>query len=226
MTYRGSMSFIIISTSVAGALRHYALELIHISTILVPAGDQDPTVHLTQSVLMAVAPPILLANQIWAHLVKPWELSINPVLFWFLLHIIWRRMMTHHSLPSYFSDFENAAVSTQFFWRARRRFRTRATEILYLAQFLSHDIWQVNNLWFIIHFYNLPWGRANRNENPPMNLRSQQTVYQTRGELKKMLSTGWSWHLYIAKQEVMFTVMWKISLMIPLMLARGWQRIA
>ena len=34
------------------------------STILVPTGDQDPTVHLTQSLLMAVAPPILEANQI------------------------------------------------------------------------------------------------------------------------------------------------------------------
>ena len=58
------MLSIIISTSVAGALRHYPLELMHTSTILAPAGDQDPTVHLIQSVLMAVAQPILLANQI------------------------------------------------------------------------------------------------------------------------------------------------------------------
>ena len=34
------------------------------STILVPTGDQDPTVHLTQSFWMVVAPPILVANQI------------------------------------------------------------------------------------------------------------------------------------------------------------------
>ena len=34
------------------------------SAILVPTGDQDPTVHLTQSFWMAVAPPILVANQI------------------------------------------------------------------------------------------------------------------------------------------------------------------
>ena len=58
------MLSIIISTSVAGALRHYPLELMHTSTILAPAGDQDPTVHLTQSVLMAMAPPIFLANYI------------------------------------------------------------------------------------------------------------------------------------------------------------------
>ena len=34
------------------------------STILVPTGDQDLTVHFTQIVWMAVAPPILVANQI------------------------------------------------------------------------------------------------------------------------------------------------------------------
>ena len=33
-------------------------------TILIPTGDQDPTVHLTQFFWMAVAPPILVANQI------------------------------------------------------------------------------------------------------------------------------------------------------------------
>ena len=50
---------------------------------------------------VAVAPPIFVANKIWAHLEKPWEPSIDPVLFLFWLHIIWRRMMTNHSLPSY-----------------------------------------------------------------------------------------------------------------------------
>ena len=34
------------------------------STILVPAGDQDPTVNLTHSFWMAVDPPILVANHI------------------------------------------------------------------------------------------------------------------------------------------------------------------
>ena len=34
------------------------------STVLVPTGDQDPTIHLTQSFWMAVAPPILVANNI------------------------------------------------------------------------------------------------------------------------------------------------------------------
>ena len=53
----------------------------HNIKILVPTGDQDPTVHFTQSFWMAVAPPILVANQIWTYIVKPWETSINPVLF-------------------------------------------------------------------------------------------------------------------------------------------------
>ena len=61
------------------------------SKMLVPTGPQDPTVHLTQSFWMTVAPPIFVANKNWAHLSKPWEPSINPVLFLFLLHIIWRR---------------------------------------------------------------------------------------------------------------------------------------
>ena len=34
------------------------------STIMIPTGDQDPMVHLTQSFWMAVAPPILVANHI------------------------------------------------------------------------------------------------------------------------------------------------------------------
>ena len=34
------------------------------STILFPTGDQYPTVYLTQSFWMAVAPPILVANHI------------------------------------------------------------------------------------------------------------------------------------------------------------------
>ena len=75
------------------------------STILVPTGDQYPTVHLTQISWIAVAPKMLVANQIWSHLAKPWEPSINPVLFLFLLHIIWKIIMTHHSLPSYFCVF-------------------------------------------------------------------------------------------------------------------------
>ena len=33
------------------------------STTLVTTGPQDPTVHLTQSVWMAVAPPIFVANK-------------------------------------------------------------------------------------------------------------------------------------------------------------------
>ena len=34
------------------------------STILVPTGDQDPTVNLTQSFWMAVDPPISVTNHI------------------------------------------------------------------------------------------------------------------------------------------------------------------
>ena len=33
------------------------------STTLVTTGPQDPTVHLTQSVWMAVAPPIFVASK-------------------------------------------------------------------------------------------------------------------------------------------------------------------
>ena len=40
------------------------------STILLPTGDQYPMVHLTQSFWMTVDPPILVADQILAHLEK------------------------------------------------------------------------------------------------------------------------------------------------------------
>ena len=95
--------------------RSYVIGRLCTSTILVSTGDQDPTVHLTQSFWVVVALPILVANQIWKCLVKYWEPSINPVLFLFWLNIIWRIMMTHHSLPLKISVFEEAAVWTHFF---------------------------------------------------------------------------------------------------------------
>ena len=55
---------------------------------------------------------------------------------------------------------------------------------------------------------------------------TQQTVENLGRELNKMLSIRWLWQIYRAKQEVMFTEMWKKSSMMPLLLAHGWQRIA
>ena len=97
------------------------------NTILVATGTQYPMVHLNQSFWMSVAPPIVLANNNWAHLAKPQEPSINPVIFLFWLHTIWRRMMTHHLLLSDFCVFEDAAVLNPCFWRTHRRSSTRDT---------------------------------------------------------------------------------------------------
>ena len=55
-------------------------------TILVPIRDQDPTVHFTKLFWMAMDPPFLVANQMWAHLVNPWEPSINPVILFYSAH--------------------------------------------------------------------------------------------------------------------------------------------
>ena len=48
-------------------------------TILVPTGDQDPTVRLTKSFWMAVDPPILVAKCRRRHLMEevigcPWQI--------------------------------------------------------------------------------------------------------------------------------------------------------
>ena len=56
-----SVSF---SRSCSFTKMYFITNLDSTSTILVPTGPQDPTVHLTQSFWMAVAPPIFVANNI------------------------------------------------------------------------------------------------------------------------------------------------------------------
>ena len=125
------------------------------STILIPAVDQDPTVHLTQSFWMAVAPPILVANQIWSHLAQPWEPSINIVLFLFWLHIIWRIMMTRHSLLSYFSIFEDAPVLTLFFCAPAVEVVLELRKYYFWRNFwgMTFDVWFTYAYLFIFRIY-------------------------------------------------------------------------
>ena len=50
---------------------YFILFYLGTSTILVPTGDQDPTVHLNQIFWMDLDAPIFVANQILAHLENP-----------------------------------------------------------------------------------------------------------------------------------------------------------
>ena len=98
--------------------------------------------------------------------------------------------MTHHSRPSYFYVFDDAAVLNPCFWRARRRSGTRATHILFLAQYI--DVRHLTIDSFMINISKPLWGRVNRNVNQPGNLISKQTLEQLVIEINKMWFIGWS----------------------------------
>ena len=85
------------------------------STILVLKGPQDLTVYLTQSFWMNVAPPIFVANKVWAHIAKPWESSINSGLFFKIAHHVKNNDDSPFTSVRFFCFWGCTSFDTMFF---------------------------------------------------------------------------------------------------------------
>ena len=105
--------------------------------------------HLTQSFWLAVAKPILVANQIWAHLAKPWEPSINPMLFFLIAHHLKKNDDSPFTSVKFFCFWGYSSFNPMFFGAPAVEVVLELRKYCFGAIF---DAWHLTSYSLMIHY--------------------------------------------------------------------------